>query len=537
MIGSTPQNDSSEHPDVTADLRVVAFALPDRKSADRAIDGLSDRYEIAPPMDAIKKRLYVDTIDRRLAIEGSTFHVAKTPRGWRVVWSSMAGRRQRAITVPEPPQFAKDLPSGPFRKALAKVISVRRLLPVAQARTQGAAIGLCDRRGKTIARVAVERWSLPGKRTGPLALRVASIRGYEKQFKKVVRFLRDELQLGKPAAAHPLPALGLLEASPGAPPSSLSVTLEPEMRTDAALKRILRVLLENIRASEDGTKAALDTEFLHEFRVAVRRTRAALSRFKGTLPVRTVDRFKREFKWLGSITGPLRDLDVYVLKFDSYLKKGPGSLKKALEPVRQHLLRRQAEEQEILRRHLESARYRRLVQSWSDFLDRPVPQRTNLPNARRPIGEFAKEQIWKLQRRVLRDGRAIDDDTPSAAVHELRLDCKKLRYMMEFCRSLFEPGAMTDQIKALKRLQDNLGDFNDLEVQQGKLGSFAEEMEAIGQAPLETAMAMGQLIEQLKERQAEERRRFGQRFPEFDSPKNDKRARRLFRPKKRNGKK
>jgi CHAD domain-containing protein len=494
---------------------------------------LTEHYESTPPLEPVRRRLYVDTFDRRLAAAGTTLHFARTARGWRVVWNSAVQGPLRATTVANPPDFATDLPPGPFRSALASVIEMRRVLPVAEARGRGTGLGLRDGRGKTVAQVAVERWTLPGKRRGPLALRVISIRGYEKAFRKVVALLRDELNLGRPAAAHPLAALGFVDAAP----TKSEFQLESGMRTDEALKFILRGLLESVRANEEGTKLALDTEFLHEFRVAVRRTRAALSRFKGVFTARTLARFAREFRWLGTITGPLRDLDVYLLKFDDYLEGGNAAQSLALEPVRAHLLRRQEQEQTTLRRHLASARFRRLVAGWDAFLQQPVAVRTTLPNARRPIDEFAREQIWKFHRRVLKHGRAIDTRTPADAVHELRLDCKKLRYMMEFCRSLFDKKTMAAQVKALKRLQDNLGDFNDLEVQQLKLQSFAGEMEARGEAPLETALAMGQLIEQLKERQDEERRRFERRFPEFDSAANNKRARRLFRPRPESEKK
>ena len=42
--------------------------------------------------------------------------------------------------------------------------------------------------------------------------------------------------------------------------------------------------------------------------------------------------------------------------------------------------------------------------------------------------------------------------------------------------------------------------------------------------------AVVRLTTQLRDRQDEERRRFGRRFPEFDSRENNERARRLFGP-------
>ena len=67
----------------------------------------------------------------------------------------------------------------------------------------------------------------------------------------------------------------------------------------------------------------------------------------------------------------------------------------------------------------------------------------------------------------------IDDDSPDEALHRLRIDAKKLRYLLEFFRALYPPKEIGAVVGALKSLQDNLGDFNDLSVQQGAMRGFA----------------------------------------------------------------
>ena len=143
-----------------------------------------------------------------------------------------------------------------------------------------------------------------------------------------------------------------------------------------------------------------------------------------------------------------------------------------------------------------------------------------------PIGEVGSERIWKVYRRVIKNGLAIHDETPATALHELRIECKKLRYLMEFFRSLYDDGKIDRLIKALKQLQDNLGDFNDYEVQQGSLTGFAEEMQ--GTAPAATLMAMGRLVEHLEAGQDRERHDFGQHFAKFAEKANQRLARELF---------
>lgn len=56
------------------------------------------------------------------------------------------------------------------------------------------------------------------------------------------------------------------------------------MRADQASVIIYRQLLRTIQMNECNTVADIDSEFLHDFRIAIRRTRAGLSQIKHTLP-------------------------------------------------------------------------------------------------------------------------------------------------------------------------------------------------------------------------------------------------------------
>ena len=74
------------------------------------------------------------------------------------------------------------------------------------------------------------------------------------------------------------------------------------------------------RSTVDGTVDDLDAEFLHELRVAVRRTRSVLGEAKGVLPEDVRTRFGAELKSLARASPPIaRDLDVYVLGWDDYV--------------------------------------------------------------------------------------------------------------------------------------------------------------------------------------------------------------------------
>ena len=87
------------------------------------------------------------------------------------------------------------------------------------------------------------------------------------------------------------------------------------MPAAAAVAAVLTALLDTLEANVPGTIRDIDTEFLHDLRVAVRRTRSALKLAGDVLPGGWPRRFRPEFKWLGDLTTPTRDLDVYLLGY------------------------------------------------------------------------------------------------------------------------------------------------------------------------------------------------------------------------------
>ena len=94
--------------------------------------------------------------------------------------------------------------------------------------------------------------------------------------------------------------------------------MEPAQRIDVVAKKIFSVLLLIMESKEAGIRKSHDVKSLHDFRVALRRTRALLYRLEGVLPKATIRRFKREFEWIGDATGPARDIDVYLLSVSEF---------------------------------------------------------------------------------------------------------------------------------------------------------------------------------------------------------------------------
>ena len=132
-------------------------------------------------------------------------------------------------------------------------------------------------------------------------------------------------------------------------------------------------------------------------------------------------------------------------------------------------------------------------------------------------GEVAGGRINRVYRRMVRMGEAIDDSSPPEAYHELRKKGKELRYLLElFGASLYPDDVVKPMVKALKALQDVLGQHQDREVQVATLRTLRDDVarEPGGAAAV---MAMGVLVERLAEDERAARQAFAERFEAFSS--------------------
>jgi len=479
-------------------------------------------------------RTYYDTFDWRLFRKKLVFQKVRCQDRTELQFHSFSDEVVAEALLSVEPGFAWDLPDSALREKLAPVIEMRRLLPLAEVSFHGVQFNVLNRDEKTVVRLLMTQrtasrpWESELEKALPVSLEVVPIRGYEKEDSRIIDFVKSHLPVEEVSASEVVAALDLVGRTPRDYSSKLRLQLEPEMAACEATREIFRTLLDALLVNEKGTRLDLDSEFLHDFRVAIRRTRAALAQLKGVISPAIRKRFRPEFSWLGSLTGPSRDLDVYLLKMPEYRNSVPQSARNHLEPLTDFLLAEKAAERKKLIAALDSKRYHNLVADWRIAIDDCPDAVTDVLGATTPIKEVASKRVWKIYRRVLKMGTREGGPVEAEVLHRLRIECKKLRYMMEFFRTLYEPKEIKGPIKVLRRLQDNLGDFNDCEVQQLKLKDFARAMMNRGGFPPETFMALGCLVERLETRQAAELGRFAERFGDFSRPENQDRFRSLF---------
>lgn len=480
---------------------------------DGALAALQEEWEIRREVQPGRRREWFDTFDWRLH-----------GRGLRLWTESTAGGEARLSLENDEGAESWDGVAPPdfVPPALAPIVAMRRLLPLVAVRLQGEQVRLLDSRRKTVVRLHLEEGTVEGGDAIPNLIRVEPLKGYGTEAEAVTARLEALGAVPCPEGLFTL-ALHAIGREPGDYSSKVIVPLAPEMPAAEALRRVLGQLLAAVERNEEGTRQDLDSEFLHDFRVAVRRTRSALGQVREVLPAAAVEPLRRELKWLGDRTGPTRDLDVYRLKMPSYKAALPEAVRQHLAPLESFLRRHQHQEQRRLARTLGSQRYRHLLEAWQRLVAAPDAD-ASAPEAARPVGAVAAERIGRALRRVLKKGSKIHRSTPAAALHRLRIDAKKLRYLLEIFAGAFPPERIQPPVRALKRLQDTLGDFNDFEVQQETLQRFAhqmvaEDLAADPQKGADTLLAMGRLQGQLAAGQARERRRFHRRFEAFAAPR------------------
>jgi CHAD domain-containing protein len=483
------------------ETEAVEYLLPagTRPAAAGAL--LGGRLDVAAEPLRSGRRTFYDTFDGRLRAAGLTL-VHEDGR-----LALAGGAAAPCATAPER-LLLSDLPAGPLRDALAPVVDVRALLPTAAIRSRARRLRVLDGEGKTVVRLVVEAPALDGRRSALRPrIRVLGVRGYDGARRRVQRTLERDLGLERAGETLQDEAVAASGGRPGGVSSKLAFALEPGERTDAAAATVLAHLLTTIEANLPGTLADVDTEFLHDLRVAVRRTRSVQRQLAGAFPPRPLERFRAEFRWLQQVTGPTRDLDVNLLDF--------AALGEELEPLTRLLAERRRAELAAMARALRSARTRRVLPGWSGLIDglEAAPERDR-PDAGRPIADVAGERIARVHRRMVAMGRAIDASSPPEALHDLRKKGKELRYLLELFASVFPADVTKPMVRALKGLQDTLGRFQDREVQADLMRSLREEIVGMegGAAAL---MAMGLVVEHLGEQQARARAEFADRFADF----------------------
>lgn len=269
---------------------------------------------------------------------------------------------------------------------------------------------------------------------------------------------------------------------------NLDPRLAEEDSRPAAVRRLLERLLADAWACEPGILAGTDDEFLHRYRVSLRRARVLVGQAKDFLGLRAARSLGCHLRALAQRTGPLRDLDVQLASCPGMPNLPPGERAILEGGFLAHLDQRRARERRAFLRYLRSREHQHRRDRLREILAEP-PVAGSFP----PLGEFLADRIRQRFRKLAKgtDGADFPDD---GTLHRCRIEAKKLRYLLEFGQGLLPVRRTARCIRDLKRVQDALGQAHDLMVRLGWVRGYA----AILRNPAEQA-ALGHLETLLEE--------------------------------------
>ncbi len=289
---------------------------------------------------------------------------------------------------------------------------------------------------------------------------------------------------GEPAAAG-----GPVDLKPAvaAPRSAAAPAFDVATTASEVALGELRRLLVAWRTHEPGARLGQDPEALHQLRVTARRIDATLGLFKHQIPV-ALTTARRTAKSVLRTLGAARDLDVQLAELARYSLALPESERGAVEPLRARLESERSRARGRMIRALDSEPIRRWLEA--------LASATAAPSAAGAFGERAMvvmpERVRRRFRKLRKSVRRLRSNSLMEDYHLVRRRAKQLRYAIESGALMFGKPA-EEALKALRRLQDELGAHQDAYMARNRLAALAAD--AANELPAGTLFLMGRLAE------------------------------------------
>ena len=254
-----------------------------------------------------------------------------------------------------------------------------------------------------------------------------------------------------------------------------ALALVQGISVNEALGKIFRACANQCAANQDAVLDRSDPEGVHQFRVALRRMRSALVVFKMVLPREHTSWLEREASRLIDVLGPARDWDVFVtetLAIVRAARQGDETLERLAEAAEVERARAYAQAEA-----LRAPDYTQFLLRFGRWIETAGwREKANQSGLDQPLAGLGEHLLDKRHKRVLKSGREFEQ-LSDADLHRLRISLKKLRYASEFFAAQFPDGKPRTYIRALRRLQDDLGQLNDAAVAESCLKKLLDKQQ------------------------------------------------------------
>jgi CHAD domain-containing protein len=237
-------------------------------------------------------------------------------------------------------------------------------------------------------------------------------------------------------------------------------------------------------------KALEDSAYVHQLRVATRRAAAALSLYADLMPRHRFWWIKKQLKRVRRAANDARDCDMLIQRLKR--KQSSRETKRWLKAVRAERAEAQKAIVAVKDRLWREQRLARRIDKLLERVQSRDKEKAGAASGR--FGDWAREHLRPLVEQFF--GAIPSDRTDEAALHQLRIRGKELRYAIEFLASAFPDklrtglsptieamqnrlGAINDLLyPTIKAMQDRLGEINDLATVKARLGQQLEAASA-----------------------------------------------------------
>ncbi len=323
-----------------------------------------------------------------------------------------------------------------------------------------------------------------GKRSAPISeVEVESLEGAPLAVFDFAERLVDKVALRTSAVTKAERGYRLARGEPLAPVKAHTVAMEGSLAPADGARAAIDSAMRQLQDNEAGVLTTTDPEFVHQMRIALRRLRSALRAFRQATGPELEARVRADLHWITQATGKARDLDVLATQtLPAMLTAYRGDAR----DLGRRLAERRRRPREGVRAEIASARQERLMLFLAKWMAQPISQ----PPSDGGLRQFARAVIEKRHARWVRKAQGVEAMT-DAERHRVRIAAKRLRYVAEGFASLYRRKLMDEYLRALSKLQDDLGRANDAAVAERLLGELAAP------APL-AAFAQGWLAAEMR---------------------------------------
>ena len=338
------------------------------------------------------------------------------------------------------------------------------------------------------------------------------LRGGPEQLRAAAMELASTVRLSVPRSGFAAFAVAVARGGEPEPRHVGAAAAMPGQTTSDSAALLIGQLLDAMLHWAPGAGVGATPVPVHQMRVATRRLRSALAILKHVAAFPDLKPLSAGLRVTAARLGAARDWDVFLGETADRLGAafpGDGRFRGLLATARR---RRQAAYVE-LRAHLASAAFRELQVGLACAAALRPWEREAMPDPRlhQDTASFAAAALAHQVKRVRHAGQDLAA-LPLPALHELRKDCKRLRYTAEFFLPLFPEKPGRRFVRRLSALQEELGLLNDGATAAGLMAHLGRAERSHAAGLVEGFVAAGALASRARVGQAWRRFRKAEPF-------------------------